>query len=920
MFFEFCLGPGKLHEKVESSGRCPVCGEHAARLWQDSRLTRADWSPTAVRLLWEAVVSTVRAYGTGWSALRVADSNIPAAALPPKLQLESIPKDQVEELPGGVYRWGRYKTEPGLSDKEEGWRILDLQWQEDRPIRINLLREVDAQQPKRPQNQPGEKVRLRQDGQAKVYEGRLWPIEENQWQFEEDGTGLRVVVEMPAAAMTRQYFLRREAKLYRAMRAEHVKGKLEANKKARKEATQADIPKGVGDMAVKGRTKEGELIYTWGTEDRGRVEVEVTPRSRRTSLQEDESSFKQAAARESTPERALRKMKSKVQRMHARAAKGRHERIVAKAAPGPDEALAPSVAPEMEVFSPALRSLNDPVALSCVRVMYEFLATLRLHYCSNCDEEWPVFDGEWPQSGVAWTGPKAGRCETIERAGFQASRKKPWLCSRCEASASAYSVTYCEENLQHLGPRRPALSATTWYESLLMARVHPVMSVITLTATGLLVYAGHVCNYYVKVMDWVRGLPAVLRDKKWFLIKRRRSIRASAAETRQKKPTTANRRRLEAAIREARMYMPNVYADSVDLPEELAKFPVEGEQEMLEQEESVDLAGDVKLSREVFVSWVGSAAASAPPCPCAAIIGRYAMDHQGVDIRGGVTGETAWELCARLLSMQSDHCKLGTREIAQLVVYWLEEGHVPSQMGEALYHGMVADLRERDKRVESAEDEQLMKCRWVRQIIHGELDSVRERLGGRGEELPIDLEVEGELLQGEQLPANAEAELEATALLQDLRQQQSSSIGTAVRPEAVDIWDDFDDWWHDDDPDAWGVDHTLDAEYGGTERANACISSAAGAGAWEESCGENPLASGHAVAGANLQQNVAQVGQKPTDGQSDATIAGAKQHDVAQIRGMPLVEPPEFGDRVKDTDKEDLFFPSLPSGCVLVFN
>ena len=139
-------------------------------------------------------------------------------------------------------------------------------------------------------------------------------------------------------------------------------------------------------------------------------------------------------------------------------------------------------------------------------------------------------------------------------------------------------------------------------------------------------------------------------------------------------------------------------------------------------------------------------------------------------------------------------------------------------------------------------------------------------------------------------------------------------------PEAVDIWDDFDDWWHDDDPDAWGVDHTLDAEYGGTERANACISSAAGAGAWEESCGENTLASGHAVAGANMQQNVAQVGQKPTDSQSDATIAGAKQHDVAQIRGMPLVEPPEFGDRVKDTDKEDLFFPSLPSGCVLVFN
>ena len=39
-------------------------------------------------------------------------------------------------------------------------------------------------------------------------------------------------------------------------------------------------------------------------------------------------------------------------------------------------------------------------------------------------------------------------------------------------------------------------------------------------------------------------------DKKWFLIKRRRSIHASASDTRQKKPTTANRQRLEAAIAE----------------------------------------------------------------------------------------------------------------------------------------------------------------------------------------------------------------------------------------------------------------------------------------------------------------------------------------------------------------------------------
>ena len=51
--------------------------------------------------------------------------------------------------------------------------------------------------------------------------------------------------------------------------------------------------------------------------------------------------------------------------------------------------------------------------------------------------------------------------------------------------------------------------------------VHPIVSVITLTATGLLCYAGHVCNYYCKTFEWFKGLPAVLRGKHMFLIKRR---------------------------------------------------------------------------------------------------------------------------------------------------------------------------------------------------------------------------------------------------------------------------------------------------------------------------------------------------------------------------------------------------------------
>ena len=142
---------------------------------------------------------------------------------------------------------------------------------------------------------------------------------------------------------------------------------------------------------------------------------------------------------------------------------------------------------------------------------------------------------------------------------------------------------YSEENLQHLGPRHAPLSDLTWFESLLIARVHPVISVVTLKSTGLLCYAGHVCNYYVKVMDWFQGLPAILRDKRWFLVKRRKSLRASGAETRHKKPTTVNRGRLWAGIVEAMIRLPQIYKDSKINFEELRKFPRYGEQEMLEE-------------------------------------------------------------------------------------------------------------------------------------------------------------------------------------------------------------------------------------------------------------------------------------------------------------------------------------------------
>ena len=102
----------------------------------------------------------------------------------------------------------------------------------------------------------------------------------------------------------------------------------------------------------------------------------------------------------------------------------------------------------------------------------------------------------------------------------------------------------------------------------------------------------------------------------------------------------------------------------------------------------------------------------------------------------------AWDLCCRCLSREAGTETLGTSELAQLIVFWLEEGQVPSERRGAIYQGMQEDLFERGKRVETLSDEQAMMCNWVKQLVHRELDSAREECPASGVDVPVDLDVE----------------------------------------------------------------------------------------------------------------------------------------------------------------------------------
>ena len=86
--------------------------------------------------------------------------------------------------------------------------------------------------------------------------------------------------------------------------------------------------------------------------------------------------------------------------------------------------------------------------------------------------------------------------------------------------------------------------------------------------------------------------------------------------------------------------MPRVYEGSVYLPKEFTKFPFDGEREMLEQEERVDLDGEVRVDMLMFGAWLKFGEANRDSCPCAAAVMRYALDQQGAELRGGVTAET----------------------------------------------------------------------------------------------------------------------------------------------------------------------------------------------------------------------------------------------------------------------------------------
>ena len=115
--------------------------------------------------------------------------------------------------------------------------------------------------------------------------------------------------------------------------------------------------------------------------------------------------------------------------------------------------------------------------------------------------------------------------------------------------------------------------------------------------------------------------------------------------------------------------------------------------------------------------------------------------------------------CCRTLARPCDDKPLGTRELAQSIVFWLDEGQVPAPMCDLIYTiGMIEDLRQRNKTIANEDDEGLMKSRWVRQLLHQEIDAAREAAIDSAEETAVDLVISGALTTQEQESITMETE------------------------------------------------------------------------------------------------------------------------------------------------------------------
>jgi hypothetical protein len=246
-------------------------------------------------------------------------------------------------------------------------------------------------------------------------------------------------------------------------------------------------------------------------------------------------------------------------------------------------------------------------------------------------------------------------------------------------------------------------------------------------------------------------------------------------------------------------------------------------------------------------------------------------------------------------------------------------------MGTAIYDVMREDLQKRGKTIEAQDDEQAMKSRWVKQLLHQELDLIRTACLSKASDMHLDLVIEGEIHETPHLSVIDETELQAAKLIDGLGTDVTQNAAQATSCSANGVQNSrlhesapWDDWYHDcedieeyDSHDGWeDIEHEDGHDSAAVPDTPGVIAPVINDGdgliANAHGCGqvENEVAlstSSEAFPGVNSS----------TANEADATSGTitAASHNLRPPPDRPLVDPPEFAALIKDTDKQPYWIP-----------
>ena len=163
--------------------------------------------------------------------------------------------------------------------------------------------------------------------------------------------------------------------------------------------------------------------------------------------------------------------------------------------------------------------------------------------------------------------------------------------------------------------------------------------------------------------------------------------------------------------------MPTVYQSSKRSEGNLAEFPENEEVEMNEEEMLPDLRGQVQVERKLFAAWLDEGTHL-----CARALMFHASNAQRDEMRGAACGETAFDFCYRSMYQkdvpQTDSPSMGSQDIAQFILWLIEDDQLPEDLVILIQAGAVEELKARNKTIQTKEDYEEMWVRWVKQRIH----------------------------------------------------------------------------------------------------------------------------------------------------------------------------------------------------------